>query len=163
CKIEYSDEFDDGKLDGAKWNSGVKSWGEWSWDPVNAEVKQGSLILRMSYTPHTRDGKSLNYKSGIVISRADPIKYGFIEARIKAADRFPGVCSAFWLFKVSPAEHTEIDIAELLQQRKSPSIVDQNLHVFRLPDANTGHKALIGSTDIGLNPSEEFHTYGLWW
>ena len=65
----------------------------------------------MEYNEHEQAGKKLHYKSGIIKSRAAPIKYGYFEARIKAAPRQPGVCPAFWVYRREPEKWTEIDFS----------------------------------------------------
>jgi beta-glucanase (GH16 family) len=163
CNEDYSDEFSDSSLDVGKWISDVKSWGEWSWDAANVNIRNGVLRLRMSYDPHEKNGRLLFYRSGIVKSRAAPIKYGFFEARLQAAGRFPGVASAFWMYKALPDEWTEIDIVELLQSSQSTNVIDHVLHTFRIPGRDPEHIVFEGSWVAPWNPADSFHTYGLWW
>ena len=96
---EFSDEFNGDMLDTNKWDNDVRDWGLWSWEPYNVYVEDGTLHVRMQYEEHTRGGSALYYTSGIIRSK-DPngIKYGYFEARIKAAPLHPGVSPAFWGF-----------------------------------------------------------------
>lgn len=82
-KPEYSDEFNEAELNKEKWDDNSKSWGTWSWDPANISLGKGQLHIKMVYEPHERGEQKLYYKSGMIKSKAPPIKYGFFEARIK--------------------------------------------------------------------------------
>ena len=65
---EYSDEFNETKLDLKKWDNDVYDWGVWSWEPENTWVGEGHLHLRIQYNEHQRNEKTLFYKSGIIKS-----------------------------------------------------------------------------------------------
>lgn len=163
-KPQYSDEFDGGKLDHAKWDNDVSDWGVWSWEPANAWVSNGNLNLRMDYSVHQRSRWTLHYKSGIVKSKAPPIRYGYFESRIKAAPRFPGVAPAFWAYRQDADEWTEIDFVELTQRRRDVKIVDTNVHVFRQA-AFPGTLPLQEerSWTAPWDPRDDFHVYGCEW
>lgn len=161
---QYSDEFDGAKLDIAKWDNDVQDWGVWSWEPDNVWVSNGNLNLRMEYSEHKRGALTLYYKSGIVKSRAPPIRYGYFEARIKAASRFPGVAPAFWAYRDVGSEWTEIDFVELTQRRLDPTLIDTNMQVvtqpsfpYALPHVETR------SWKAPWDPRDEFHVYGCEW
>lgn len=161
---QMSDEFDGVALDAAKWDNNVPDWGVWSWEPGNAWVGGGLLNLRMDYLQHQRGMWTLFYKSGIVKSKAPPIRYGYFEARIKAASRYPGVGPAFWGYRQDPAEWTEIDFVELTQRRLDVKIVDTNVHVFKQP-------GFVGTLPLQeerswmapWDPRADFHVYGCEW
>lgn len=161
---QYSDEFDGGKLDAAKWDNDVADWGVWSWEPGNAWVSDGRLNLRMDYSEHRRGAWTLYYKTGIVKSKAPPVRYGYFEARIKAASRYPGVAPAFWGYRQDADEWTEIDFAELTQRRRDVKIVDTNVHVFRQP-AFPGPLPLQEERSwmAPWDPRDDFHVYGCEW
>jgi kappa-carrageenase len=162
---DYSDEFNETKLDSVKWNNDVGDWGLWSWEPENAWVENGSLNLRMQYQKHHRGKLAIFYTSGIIKSRATPIKYGYFEARIKAAQRFPGVCPAFWVYRNDKDEWTEIDFAELTQRpHQDVKTIGLNSHVFLTPKLAQG-KTIHEARDkvMPWDPRDDFHVYGCQW
>lgn len=161
---QYSDEFDGGRVDHAKWDDDVADWGVWSWEPDNVSVRDGKLHVRMDYQQHRRGQWTLFYRSGILKSRAAPLRYGYFEARIKAASRYPGVAPAFWAYRQDADEWTEIDFAELTQRRRDVRIVDTNVHVFRQPDF-AGHLPLQEERSwmAPWDPRDDFHVYGCEW
>jgi len=161
---QYSDEFDSAKLDSAKWDNDVPDWGVWSWEPGNVWVKDGNLNLRMEYSEHKRSARTLYYKSGIVKSKAPPIRYGYFEARIKAASRFPGVAPAFWAYRQDATEWTEIDFVELTQRRRDVTIIDTDIHVFRqVSFPGTLPLQEVRSWSAPWDPRDDFHVYGCEW
>ena len=161
---QMSDEFGGKALDTAKWDNDVKDWGVWSWEPGNAWVKDGRLNIRMEYSEHQRGMWTLYYKSGIVKSKASPIRYGYFEARIKAASRFPGVAPAFWAYRDDGSEWTEIDFVELTQRRKDVSLIDTNVHVFKQPSfPGTLPLQEERTWKAPWDPRESFHVYGCEW
>ena len=160
----YSDEFDGKSLDLSKWDNDVVDWGVWSWLPENAWVDSGNLSLRMNYQEHERKGQRLFYTSGIVRSKAAPIKYGYFEARIQAAPKFPGVCPAFWAFRQEADMWTEIDFVELTQRHNTPRQIDIFSLVHRHPDLKPGEKIVEERTVmVDWDPRDAFHVYGVEW
>lgn len=160
---EYSDEFNEKSLDSKKWDNDAKDWGVWSWEPENAWVEDGRFHLRMQYQEHERGGKKLFYKSGIIKSKATPIRYGYFEARIKAAPRYPGVCPAFWAYRGEKNLWTEIDFVELTQ-RKSVKLIDTNTHVFLHPKLPIGKRLRERHTwEAPWDSRDAFHVYGCEW
>jgi beta-glucanase (GH16 family) len=171
-RSDYSDEFDGNMLDVRKWNNNIESWGIWSWDPKNVAVSDGALSITMRYEPHQRQGKDLFYKSGAIRSRAEPILYGFFEARIKGAALFPGVCPAFWAFR---NEHrtkglkTELDFVEMQQgtNAHNPKRLDFTSIYWEGPgaDGQPIPKPIQRQQSVSLewDPRDDFHVYGFLW
>lgn len=159
---QYSDEFNQSSLDLNKWHK-HSGGGKWTWDPDNVWVSDGVLHIRMRYEQHQRNGETFHYKSGMVtVGKDDPIRYGYFEARIKAAPLHPGVSDAFWIYFIEPSLWTEIDIIELTE-RSNPSVMCTNTHVFRhsaLTDAL--HEQRCNYT-APFDPRDGFHTYGVEW
>ncbi|PJF33942.1 MAG: hypothetical protein CUN57_00830, partial [Phototrophicales bacterium] len=132
---QYSDEFTGSSLDAQKWNSDVKDWGTWSWEPENATVSDSVLTITMRQKQHTRNGKTFYFTSGIAQVR-EPITYGYFEARIKASAKGQGTCPAFWLYSVgqpTPTEeggvqYSEIDAIEIFQIPNQLKRLEMNLH-----------------------------------
>lgn len=161
---DHSDEFSGPKLDLTKWNSDVGDWGDWSWEPEHAWVQDGNLHLRMQYQEHMRDGRTLFYTSGIVKSRAAPIRYGYFEARIRAAPRFPGVSPAFWLYRDEDEMWTEIDFVEITEHLDNCRLIDTNTHVFKHPHLHKGQTVHeVRTWESPWDPRDAFHVYGCRW
>jgi beta-glucanase (GH16 family) len=161
---QFSDEFDGAQLDTAKWDNDVKDWGMWSWEPENIWVGNGRLHVRMDYLEHKRGWQTLYYKSGIVKSKAPPVRYGYFEARIKAASKYPGVGPAFWAYRQDAGEWTEIDFAELTQRYRDVKVIDTNTHVFEQPGYKGGLPLQeTRSWMAPWDPRDDFHVYGCEW
>ena len=159
-----SDEFEGATLDAAKWDPDMPDWGRWSWEPGNVSVAGGSLHMTMRFAPHERGAAKLDYQSGAVRSRGTPLLHGYMEARIKAARRFPGVSTAFWAFRNTPSLWTEIDVVETTQHWKDPQVAYFNTHVMRAPTLDGGeplHEKRMH--DIGADPAQNFHVYSCLW
>jgi beta-glucanase (GH16 family) len=160
-QTDFSDEFNDVQLDLKKWDSNCKSWGGWTWDPQNAWIRDGFLNLQMRTEP--RNGGTA-YASGMVKTKAKPILYGYFEARLKAAARFPGVCPAFWGFRPEKKTWSEIDFVELTEQAQNPRMVDTNTHLFRHPGLVAGQEIHEHRTwKAPWDPRDDFHVYGCEW
>ena len=160
----YSDEFNGRSLDTTKWNSDVKDWGVWSWEPDNVWVDNGLLELRMKYKVHSRNGHKFYYTSGIIKSNSHPIKYGFFESKIMAAPLFPGVCPAFWAYRHEKNMWTEIDFVELTEKTNDIKLIDINIHAFihpRVPKEKKIHQK--GVWKAPWDPRKAFHVYGCEW
>ncbi|MGR5166023.1 Ig-like domain-containing protein [Vibrio astriarenae] len=152
---DKSDDFTSGSLNPAKWVSAPASLnvGAWTFDPANAYVQDGNLVIETTQDTHIRrfadscwDGvaggppqfvdREFYYKSGAVHSIAKGV-YGFYEAKIKGVEIFPGLSPAFWLYsddhpyddRNDPTkqyvDYSEIDIVELQQADwRSPTDYD---------------------------------------
>jgi beta-glucanase (GH16 family) len=167
---DFSDEFENETLDLTKWDNRVFDWGDWSWNPENVFIENNTLGIRMAYEEHVRKDRNVRkdrkyfYKSGIIRSRALPIKYGYFEARIKASDRYPGVCPAFWASNKDQTQWTEIDFVELTQSSETNKKIYFNTHVFKHDKLEAGKKLHEGRFWYApWVPYEDFHTYGCEW
>jgi beta-glucanase (GH16 family) len=159
----YSDEFEQRSLDKTKWSDELKPWGTWTWDPSMVAIRDGRLRLGMSYSVHERGGQDLYYKGGIVRSNAPPLTYGYFEARIKAAPRWPGVATAFWLFRNTPEYWTEIDIVEMMQGKQNKSMLNYNMYVMRGTPAPQVPVRVQRQGDADSDPSGDFHVFACLW
>ncbi|MBB3699939.1 family 16 glycosylhydrolase [Flammeovirga yaeyamensis] len=183
---EMTDEFEN--MDQSKWNNDPNDWGVWSWDPSLAYVEDGELKIKMIQETHRRNtdygqNEELYYKSGI-IRNYKPITYGYFEARIKGADRFPGVSPAFWLYSINQpdptedgqAKYCEIDVVELTQREWSfetgdwegPEAIDMNLHAVARENGELIQIRPHKTPEIAQNkwyadfdPRDDYHTYGV--
>ena len=182
-QTERSDEFD--IKDAEKWSFQTENYGVWSWKDENASVSEGILKLTTKRETHLRtfwDGCNktkvpnyrLFYTSGVAKSRVTG-SYGYYEARIKGADKFPGVSPAFWMYSKidrtltneGDVQYSEIDVVELTQKQTLQES-DHDLHNIVIKGGapkwmrpgsspETNHNGY----HVPFNPSEDFHTYGV--
>ena len=162
-KVEaLSDEFD--ALNLTRWNTSVASWGNWSWAAANTKVSDGNLALTMSYDPHTRPhtGQTIYYRSGIAKSKPEnAISFGYYEARIKGASRWPGVCPAFWAWRHTNEYWTELDFVEMEENLTDEKDIDFTAHVF--PPSVPKHISNSTHKHFDFDPRDAFHVYGMEW
>lgn len=173
-------------LNTSKWNTSVESWGDWTWDPANVKVigqlpsstnigaaqpadgdvppYSGYAAVTMTYDEHQRGGKTIYYKSGIMKSTVPAgVTYGRFEARIKGANRWPGVCPAFWAYRKTSTEWTELDFVEMQEDLNSPKQIDFTSHVFP-PTPGVPQPIHNGtSTLFDFDPRQDFHVYAMEW
>ncbi len=179
-KPEYSDEFNSGTLNSSKWNTDVRDWGTWSWEPENAYTSETDLIIRMQQKEHTRKvagaDKKFYFTSGIA-QISDEITYGYFETRIKASEKGQGTCPAFWIYSVGQPDPTEeggvkyceIDVIEIFQIPNNYQRLEMNLHTRILENGvltwkrpGQGDTELChNSWDAPWDPRDEYHTYGV--
>lgn len=155
----FSDEFNATKLDTHKWDNDVKSWGAWSWDKKNAYVNFGTLRIRTVYEPHTREGNKYFYTSGIIQSR-QTIRYGYFEARVKGASKFPGVCPAFWIKGNEGRVNSEIDFMEIQEVEGNVRQIDCNLHARAMVNGQLEWVRPRRFWIAPWDPRDDFHLYG---
>ena len=161
---DFSDEFDGATVNLSKWNTSYRSWGSWTWDPANvAVVAPGMLKISMAYEAHTcTSGATCFYKSGIARSRKpEGIAFGYFEARIKGASRWPGVCPAFWAWRHADDYWTELDFVEMLENKVTPRDIDFTSHLF--PPSVPAHVSNSTHRNFSWDPRDDFHTYGMEW
>lgn len=174
---DFSDEFNGSGIDAEKWNTDVRDWGTWSWEPENATSPDTVLALKMQQKQHTRGGTEYYFTSGIA-QREETITYGYFEARIKASDKGQGTCPAFWLYSVGqpiPTEeggvqYCEIDAIEIFQIPNQLKRLEMNLHTRIMENGELtwkrpgqGDSELThNSWDAPWDPRDEFHTYAVW-
>ena len=169
-ELVWSDEFDGGALDTAKWNvqlgdgtaQGIPGWGNnelQSYQAGNVTVAGGNLHI--AARQETADGR--NYTSGrINTSGKLDIRYGRIEAAIQTPGG-QGLWSAFWLLPTdSPyggwAAGGEIDIMEVFSRDPEP-FTQGVVHYGMAWPLNVFSYARYSAVD----PADGFHTYALEW
>ena len=173
----FTDEFNTGQIDFTKWNNDVNDWGTWSWEPENAYMRDGNLVLQMQHKQHVRGGKDYFFTSGIYQTR-QKITYGYFEAKIKASAKGQGTCPAFWLYskgEPTPTEeggvkYCEIDAIEIFQVPNQLQRLEMNLHTRIIQNGvltwirpGQGYTELTHNTWVApWDPRDEFHTYGVW-
>lgn len=184
-KWNRSDDFNGTEVNRQMWNPNVNHFGIWSWDNDNVTVSNGTAKITMVQETHTRtfwDGCNktntpnfeLYYKSGILKSYATGT-YGYYEASIKGASRYPGVCPSFWIFSnidntiTEPGEvrYSEVDIVEL-QQGNTLRHSDHDLHGIVVDENGQGEWLRPGKNPeicandytLPFEPDTGFHKYG---
>lgn len=176
----YSDEFNSETLNTSKWNTDVRDWGTWSWEPENAYIKDNALTLQMQQKEHTRMvsgvDKDFYFTSGIA-QISETITYGYFEAKIKASAKGQGTCPAFWIYSVGQPDPTEeggvkyceIDVIEIFQIPNQYKTLEMNLHTRIIENGVlTWKRPGQGDTELCHNswesdwdPRDEYHTYGV--
>jgi len=179
-----SDDFSGSAVDWRKWQKTPANFPAWKWDNENnVSVSNGLLTITLR---KQGDGlaNSGAYTSGMLKSYTAG-RYGYFEARIKAAPLFPGVCPAFWLYsriddsQTQPrtVRYCEVDIVELTQRNSHATgnvqISDHNLHAilsngknglagreWRRPHDPRYREAQALDYRAPFDPREDFHTYG---
>ncbi|MFR9592364.1 MAG: family 16 glycosylhydrolase [Rikenellaceae bacterium] len=179
---EFSDEFNNKRIDYSKWDIPEDIFAAWTFKQENVKLDgKGNLLLTAKHDIHTRRNQEFSFSSGMLRSKTTT-KYGYYEARVKGADIWPGVCSAFWLYskvlakdikdqRVDAISYNEIDVMELQQIARSKRMMACNLHVMVLKENNKGQ--LVNDfikagqyPSMGMNhfpvdwdPEEDYHIY----
>jgi beta-glucanase (GH16 family) len=156
---DLSDEFNGEAIDTIKWNDDPGSWGTWSWDKRNVALRDGSLSIQMVYEPHKRGAEQLFYKSGIIRSHKQ-ITFGYFEARVKGASKFPGVCPAFWIKGNQGRESSEVDFMEIQEVQGNVRQIDCNLHAQRMVDGKLTWIRERRHWIAPWDPRDDYHIYG---
>ncbi|MFD2255239.1 kappa-carrageenase [Luteolibacter algae] len=179
---ELTDDFNAPEINSGKWHHRLAPWGERAWTPENVFQKDGNLIIKATYEPHTdKKGREYFYKFGILQS-SKRTTYGYFETRIKGCSRFPGLCPAFWLYSTGGATnpkyphvtYSEIDIVEMLQNGyekelkggSPPNQIDCNLHTRIIKDGKEIWQRPQHLPDLckhsymaPWDPRDDFHIY----
>ncbi|KAJ2334171.1 putative glycosidase CRH2, partial [Coemansia sp. RSA 2673] len=116
-------------------------------EPNNAVVSGGSLVLQMKYNPAQKKG------FGSTVDSSNTMQYGQVTARIKTASVAKGVVSAFIIRNDQVGD--EIDFEWV---GKSPNQVQNNYYYHDIPDYNKKQYF-----DIGSDTSADFHDYTINW
>lgn len=184
---EFSDEFNEKKLNEAKW---------WDFNPAwpgrhpahfsrkNVKVKKGTLQLTAKALDTSKvdielRAKGMDKYSTAIIKSKNRIKYGYFEARCKSMKA--NVCNAFWLYDpLNPDKKyregsfsEEIDIFEIFGKPGKPEfnrVYWATLHRYETPYVesvvNKKKTKLDDYSKKIIMPYEfydDFHTYGLLW
>lgn len=146
---DFTDEFDGKRIDTKKWNIPEDAFAAWTFKQENARLDgKGNLLLTAKHDIHTKRNKDFYFSSGMLRSHKTT-RYGYYEARVKGADIWPGVCSAFWLYsKISASDvkiqkeneisYNEIDVMELQQIARDKRMMACNLHIMVLKESANG-------------------------
>ena len=168
-QADFSDEFNDSKLDLNKWYDTHPKWA--GREPSmaskeNVSVKNGNLVLAINQQKNPVYKKGYTHNIGWVISKKS-MTYGYFEMRAKLMDA-PWV-SCFWLYNWWYTDNwrTEIDICEnnpgAIQNRHD---LTSNLHVFSAPPDKGDVQKLISFGKKYYIPFElqkDYHVWGLEW
>lgn len=182
---DRSDDFSGPAVDWRKWQKTPEHFAAWKWDnETNVSISNGMLAITLRKRASGGHGSAPAYTSGMLKSYATG-RYGYFEARIKAAPLFPGVSPAFWLYsriddsQMQPeaVRYCEVDVVELTQRNSHAEgnvrITDHNLHAilsngkkglagrdWRRPDDPRYREAQALECRAPFDPREDFHTYG---
>ncbi|MFR9495984.1 MAG: family 16 glycosylhydrolase [Rikenellaceae bacterium] len=179
---EFSDEFNEKRIDTTIWDIPQETFAAWSFREENVNLDgEGNLLLTARYKKHHARGREFYFTSGMLRSKATT-KYGYYEARVKGADLWPGVCSAFWLYtripsgeitpqRVDEVSYNEIDVMELQQIARDKRMMACNLHIMVLKESENGElrndfitagkypKMGRSEFPVDFDPEEDYHIY----
>lgn len=166
---ELTDEFDGEELDAGKWHDHNPDWkgrqpGFFSRE--NVSVKDGMLHLtaRVEELENVPEGYH-TFTTAAVKSKA-LVKYGYFEIRCRPMKS--KASSAFWFYRHTKEEWTEIDVFELAGAGKWMDKYDRrnrynmNVHVFHSPTV-TEH---FSNKEVWVAPfhfTDDFHVFALEW
>jgi beta-glucanase (GH16 family) len=154
-KLVWADEFNDGKLDLAKWDfrTDSKMWS--TQKPENVSVRDGKLILAVK----KENAGDKHYTGAGVISK-QAFKYGYYESRFKVPPG-AGWHTSFWMMKHNGQGGTgpgvsaqELDVCE----NDSVNLTRYGVNVHKWnpqPHVSMGGKGVV-TPDL----SADFHVFG---
>lgn len=179
---EFSDEFNGAQINFDKWSVPEDIFAAWTFSKENVNLDgEGNLRITARYDKHRANDRDFYFTSGMLRSRSTK-KYGYYETRVKGADLWPSVCSAFWLYtkvpiddvkspKVDVVSYNEIDVMELQQIAEDKRMMACNLHIMVLKESADGELTNDFVTagklpNMGQNqfpvdwdPESDYHTY----
>lgn len=169
-ELVFNDDFDGDSLDTTKWGYNY-SWGHShnhaAWCvPENVIVKDGILTLKGENKQHPdavgKQGTFNNKKYDIVYTSGAinthhkyNFDYGYFEARLKMP-KGKGMWPAWWMLR--DGWPPEIDMLEVLCSK--PNELHVNFHYGPSWNEHYSHEQVL---NLGLDTSDEFHTYGFEW
>ena len=159
---ELSDEFNGATLEETKWYPNNPIWlGRMPgyFNPKNVRVKDGMLHLDAKLEDLPDLPKQYHTFTTAAVQSKAAVRYGYFEVRAQAMDSL--ATSAFWFYRMTPEQWTEIDVFEL-SARKSPHGYLMAQHVFHTL-VETVHWQQFGVWQAPYNLSQEFHRYGMEW
>jgi len=138
-RLVFSDEFDDGVVDEAKWDFEYPRHGDMAhsnWDNGEAQwykrenvTEVGGrllLIARRERTVSPESGRAFGYSSGLIQSKPSfSFRYGYMEARMRLP-KGSGLWPAFWTWPSNEQWPPEIDVMEFYGD--NPTLTHQTYH-----------------------------------
>ncbi len=179
---EFSDEFNSESIDTQKWRMPSDAFAAWTFKKENVSLDgKGNLLLTARHDYQQRPKREYYFSSGMLRS-VNTTKYGYYEARVKGADIWPGVCSAFWLYskvdsrdiknqEVDEVSYNEIDVMELQQIARDKRMMACNLHIMVLKESANGElrndfikagqypKMGMNQFPVDFDPEDDYHIY----
>lgn len=161
---ELTDEFEGTTLDSAKWwnyNPGWLGRQPGYFSPDNVTVSDGKLHLtaRLEDLPNLPAGYH-TYTTAAVKGKT-LVKYGYFEIRCRPMKS--KASSAFWFYRDTPQEWTEIDVFEVCGAGGSwNNTYNMNVHVFHSPTVSNH----LDNSQTWRPPfvmADEYHVYALEW
>ncbi|MGL6194261.1 MAG: family 16 glycosylhydrolase, partial [Thermoguttaceae bacterium] len=163
---QFSDEFNNDKLDDTKWHSDNPTWkgrqpGFFSQKNVSVNDGMLQLTAKAETLPDLPDGYH-TYTTAAVQSK-ERVLYGYFEIRAKPMNS--AASSAFWFYASEPKWWTEIDVFEISgkQSKENDTRYHMNLHVFKTPERGEKHTADGTWWDAPFKFADDFHIYALQW
>ncbi len=165
-KLEFSDEFNDGRIDFNKWIVKDESRGsrptlgitEWFFKPEAVEEKDDALVIKAK-----KVGEDIMHCGSVYSYTKYNMHHGYVEARIKLADMKKSVLTAFWLQSPTMGnvdgtgnDGAEIDIFE------SAYVTDElitTIHIDGYADSHQEKNVRYETPGV----FEGYHTWGMLW
>lgn len=164
---QFSDEFNDKKLNEEKWYPNNPKWkgrAPTYFHASNVKLEKGNVVIRVNQHGNENLPEGFTHSTGFIKSK-NKFLYGYFEAEVRLMDA-PWV-SGFWMTNVSRDWWTEIDICEnapgLYYNRHD---LNSNIHVFKAPKDKGDVKKHFSRTKKYYFPEElqkDFHVWGLEW
>lgn len=156
--LYFSDEFNDSTVDTSVWTpiyTGPNSGDLEAYVTDDVYESGGQLHLKAEKRNYTRDGRTYNYTSGIILGDkgASSLTYGYFEIRTKVPSG-NGYWPAFWMLPISGSLMPEIDVVELLM--KTPTVAYLTYHWSSSNQTDS-------SSWNGPDFSNDYHTFAVDW
>lgn len=182
---QFSDEFNDTKLNKSKWYDYHPNWKGRApaiFLPSQVTLADGMMQIKNIKLPKDTvirnwNGSTTRYSigGGAVVSRTRGAFYGYYECRLKASQI--KMSSTFWMSNGSspvPGGCTsdnyslELDILECIggatTNQKMKTHMNSNTHFwYRDCDGNRQTRSAGSAIELSSEVWEDFHTYGAWW
>lgn len=160
------DEFDGRSLDPSKWTDHNPEWKGRQpafFNPKNVTVSQGALHLTMrtEEPPQGLSAEGYHDFSSAAVQSTGTVLYGYFEVKAKPM-RSHG-SSAFWFYKNTPENWTEIDVFEIGGGAPGFERKDHmTVHFWHSPTEKT-HWQVGGVWQSDRDLSDGYRVYGLEW
>ena len=161
---ELTDEFEDKSLDSKKWHDHNPSWngrkpGFFSKNNVFVRDGKLQLVARSENLKEVPEGYH-TFTTAAVKSQA-LVKYGYFE--IKCRPMKSKASSAFWFYRSTKEEWTEIDVFEICGVGNDwKNVYNMNAHVFHTP-AEKKHWSKGDKWNAHFDFVDDYHIYAFEW
>ncbi|HEX5790366.1 MAG TPA: family 16 glycosylhydrolase [Luteolibacter sp.] len=161
---ELTDEFEGDKLDSTKWHDHDPGWNGREpgfFSRKNVTVSDGKLHLTSRVETLQDLPKGYHTFTTAAVKSKAIVKYGYFE--ILCRPMKSKASSAFWFYRSTPEEWTEIDVFEICGAGDQwKNTYNMNAHVFHTPTEKK-HFQRPGRWKAPFDFADGFHIYALEW